>query len=128
MTEVVHSNTEVKFAHDSAGTPIPYYGCCWLVERNLTHNGYAKMKYNHRSYQLHRVTYMFFRGPIPDGMQIDHLCRNRNCVNPWHMEVVTQQENSARTKRDSGYSCTLWSSLRFPYCWRTSLLSLLHSK
>ena len=44
----------------------------------------------------HRVAYEFFVGPIPDGLVIDHLCRVRHCVNPAHLEVVTQRENILR--------------------------------
>lgn len=44
----------------------------------------------------HRMVYTFIKGPIPEGMQIDHLCRNRKCVNPNHLEPVTQQENMRR--------------------------------
>jgi len=41
----------------------------------------------------HRVAYLWLRGPIPDGLDLDHLCRNRQCVNPWHLEPVTRGEN-----------------------------------
>ena len=44
----------------------------------------------------HRVTYRHLAGPIPAGMQIDHLCRNRTCVNPAHLEPVTASENRRR--------------------------------
>ena len=46
----------------------------------------------------HRVAYESFRGPIPDGLEIDHLCRVRNCINPDHLEVVTHAENMARAE------------------------------
>jgi HNH endonuclease len=45
----------------------------------------------------HRVVYEWVRGPIPDGMHLDHQCRNRGCVNPDHMEPVTPRENWLRS-------------------------------
>jgi hypothetical protein len=44
----------------------------------------------------HRVSYEMFVGPIPAGLELDHLCRNRGCVNPAHLEPVTHQENVER--------------------------------
>lgn len=45
----------------------------------------------------HRVSYEVFVGPIPEGLQIDHLCRNRRCINPQHLEPVTGRVNTRRS-------------------------------
>ena len=70
---------------------------CWEWAKKVSkQNGYAHMKVDGRDRLAHRWAYEHFRGPIPDGMQIDHLCRNRSCVNPEHMEVVSPYTNTAR--------------------------------
>lgn len=51
---------------------------------------------NHRKYRAHRYAYELLVAPIPNGMQIDHLCKNTLCVNPSHLEPVTNKENTAR--------------------------------
>ena len=60
-------------------------------------NGYGSVGIRSFDQSLaHRLAYEEYVGPIPDGLQIDHLCRNRACVEPSHLEVVTQQENMRR--------------------------------
>jgi hypothetical protein len=65
----------------------------WLA---CTSGGYGSFNIGYRHHLAHRVAYELFRGPIPPGMTIDHLCRNRACANPEHFEVVTRGENARR--------------------------------
>lgn len=68
---------------------------CWLWLGSIDRDGYgnAKTRYGRAA---HRLTYQAYVGDIPEGMQLDHLCRQRSCVNPYHLEPVTQQENILR--------------------------------
>jgi hypothetical protein len=74
---------------------------CWLWTAG-TCRGYgyfatARKNGRHgRSLRAHRVAFELLRGPIPNGMQLDHLCRVRGCVNPDHLEVVTGATNTLR--------------------------------
>ncbi len=58
--------------------------------------GYGRIHKDGRPQRPHRVAYELVNGPIPDGMQLDHLCRNRACVNPGHLEPVSCRENLMR--------------------------------
>ena len=70
---------------------------CWVWEAcKHKKSGYAKFSFNGTSEYAHRVSYILHVGEIPEGLIIDHLCRNTSCVNPEHLEVVTFQENSLR--------------------------------
>jgi hypothetical protein len=71
---------------------------CLIFTGSLRGSGYGQiwMREAQRSVEAHRVAYELFVGAIPDGMQIDHLCRNKLCVNPAHLEVVTPRENTLR--------------------------------
>lgn len=68
---------------------------CWLWTGALNGGGYGRFNVGRRLY-AHRAAYLMFVGPIPDGLQIDHLCRVRHCVNPDHLEPVTHAENVRR--------------------------------
>ena len=71
-------------------------GGCWLWQGALNHKGYGSFHARGKSYYPHRWSYEYHKGPIPDGMVIDHLCRVRHCVNPEHLEAVTLGENTIR--------------------------------
>lgn len=68
---------------------------CWVWQGKLS-LGYGDFCMDGRCQKAHRWAYEFAKGPIPKGMHIDHLCRNRACVNPDHLEVVTPQANTLR--------------------------------
>jgi len=69
---------------------------CWHWLRHRTPRGYGTFRVNGRLLMAHRWAYEHFKGPIPDGLTLDHLCRNRGCVNPDHLEPVTLRENILR--------------------------------
>lgn len=71
---------------------------CWLWTGALNDSGYGVILIDdHRTLMYaHRVIYERFVGPIPAGMTLDHLCRTRHCVNPTHVEPVTNAENVRR--------------------------------
>lgn len=69
---------------------------CWVWTGTLLANGYGHISVGARPRLVHRVSYEMHVGPIPDGLQIDHLCRNRRCVNPAHLEAVTARVNTLR--------------------------------
>ena len=69
---------------------------CWLWTSAINWGGYAKFRIGKRDVYAHRWAYEHIVGPIPEGMDLDHLCRVRRCVRPDHLEPVTHQENVLR--------------------------------
>lgn len=69
---------------------------CWEWTRGKCSSGYGSIRVKDKKHRVHRLFYETCFGPVPKGLQLDHLCRNRWCCNPDHMEAVTQQENIRR--------------------------------
>lgn len=109
--------TNGYFAHKPAGQPCrdrqPHadalprfldqvektYGC-WLWRGSVhAKNGYGYFTFRSRNMLAHRFSFEAHIGPIPDGKVLDHMCRVRNCVNPAHLDLVTQSLNIARGNR-----------------------------
>lgn len=88
---------EAKYRVDDSG--------CWLWTATITPRGYGQFYLNGRI-EAHRAAWELLRGPIPEGLQIDHLCRVRACVNPDHLEPVTAKINCHRGFGPSGLNAS----------------------
>jgi hypothetical protein len=83
--------------------PEPNSGC-WLWSGAANNKGYGQFVWCKGRLKLsHRAAYEHFVGPIPDGLVVDHLCRNTYCCNPQHLEPVTQHENWRRGEATWGH-------------------------
>lgn len=73
---------------------------CWTwTGYTEAKSGYGRLSFGGARSYAHRVAYELAVGPIPEGLDLDHLCRVRNCVNPTHLEPVTRGENVRRAHR-----------------------------
>lgn len=75
---------------------------CWIYKGNVIPNGYGMFSIKNDQLYAHRLSYELFKGEIPKGFHIDHLCKRKLCVNPEHLEAVSQRENNRRSDCPSG--------------------------
>lgn len=76
--------------------PLDPINGCWRWGGFVSPRGYARVGKERRYHQVHRLLYELVIGPVPDGLVLDHTCRNRACVNFRHVEPVTNRENIMR--------------------------------
>lgn len=86
--ELAHDRFIQKVSFDDDG--------CWRWAGSISGTGYGYFSFCSQTVYAHRIGYEFFVERIPDGLFLDHLCRNRACVNPDHLEPVTQRVNVLR--------------------------------
>lgn len=103
------------------GLPVSFWanfserGGCWEWTR-ARWNGYGKTDVTGRTRRVYQVTWEAIIGPVPDGLELDHLCRNRACANPDHLEPVTHAENMGRAanlEREPAATAGAWGN---PLC------------
>lgn len=91
---------------DRLTMPIPFSGCMVYLGFVSEKPGYVRCKHKGRTEYAHRAVYEEAHGPIPEGLQINHLCEVKSCLNPLHLEAVTRKENARYSYRPE------WNSQR----------------
>jgi len=74
---------------------------CWNWIASVDGKGYGQFNLSRKMVSVHRISYILAKGSIPKELELDHLCRNKICVNPNHLETVTHRENLLRGKSPS---------------------------
>lgn len=95
-------------------------GTCWEWTSAPNNDGYGRLKVDERHILAHRYSWILAGNSIPDGMQLDHACRNRTCVNPAHLRVTTQYENmqnlaGAQCRSKTGIRGVTWDPRKKRY-------------
>jgi hypothetical protein len=100
----LHARAVARFKQKA----VPAESGCWTWTGEINHKGYGRIWNGRRQESAHRFSYELHHGPIPEGLEVGHLCHNRCCVNPDHLEAMTRQKNLAmRFEREGAPSSRL---------------------
>lgn len=105
MSEVASLPAKLSAKVQLAPCPVDLPGDCWLWTGTINHKGYGHIYIDGSTRRAHRVSWELLVGPIEDGKHLDHLCRNRSCINPEHLEPVTNAVNAERSERATKELC-----------------------
>jgi hypothetical protein len=86
---------KIRYAEEDCGYETP----CWVWQGTRINHGYGRVNRNGRETFAHIHEWEKVNGPVPDGLELDHLCRNPPCCNPAHLEAVTHAENMRRSPK-----------------------------
>lgn len=104
---LVENNIEIKnnghFIQNSLDDYSVNENGCWIWNNGKTKDRYGVITIGGKKCYTHRLSYERRYGRIPNGLDIDHLCRDRSCMNPEHLEAVTRKENLARGEHKNKY-------------------------
>lgn len=96
-----HGDPNVTLRTVHTGTPSERFwkrvdksAACWVWEGRVARNGYGVFTIGRKTHVAHRFAYLDVAGAIPDGIQLDHICHNRRCVNPAHLRFATNKQNN----------------------------------
>jgi len=100
-------------------SPEPMTGC-WLWDSHVSKVGYGRFGIGRVVHEAHRVAYKLFKGEIPSGLCVDHMCKVRSCVNPEHLRLLSREENTrdqinANAQKQAcknGHELTIYGSRR----------------
>ena len=97
MQPIVNNKFSSADLQNRLNSKIDKSGDCWLWTGSVNSRGYGGIIIDGKYFRAHRIMYEMFKGKIPKGLEVDHLCEVRTCVNPEHLEAVTHSENMKRS-------------------------------